>query len=124
MNAFAPGSIAGRTPRTETPATPRPTRFPAVAEPDPDWRSRAACAGYDPETWFPVNDAEYGPALLQAEDAKAVCDRCPVVDACLRWALESGQDHGVWGGMTAPERVRLKRRVYKSAARQARQDAA
>ncbi len=39
-----------------------------------------------------------GPALDQAERAKAVCGRCEVVDQCLEWALRTGQHAGVWEG--------------------------
>lgn len=59
-----------------------------------DWRHRAACLTEDPELFFPIGNT--GPALLQIEEAKAVCRRCDVVDTCLKWALESGQDAGVW----------------------------
>ena len=61
-----------------------------------DWRHRAACLDEDPELFFPIGNT--GPALLQIEEAKAVCRRCPVMETCLQWALESGQDAGVWGG--------------------------
>ncbi len=30
--------------------------------------------------------------------------------SCLQWALESGQDSGVWGGMSEDERRAIKRR--------------
>ena len=33
-----------------------------------------------------------------------MCRRCEVIDTCLKWALESGQDAGVWGGMSEDER--------------------
>jgi hypothetical protein len=33
-----------------------------------------------------------------------------VVSDCLAWALESGQDTGVWGGLGEDERRALKRR--------------
>jgi WhiB family transcriptional regulator, redox-sensing transcriptional regulator len=33
-----------------------------------------------------------------------------VMDSCLQWALESGQDSGVWGGLSEDERRALKRR--------------
>jgi WhiB family redox-sensing transcriptional regulator len=58
-----------------------------------DWRHRAICRDEDPELFFPIGNT--GPALLQIEQAKAVCRRCPVVSQCLAWALESGQDAGV-----------------------------
>ena len=78
-------------------------RSPAV-----DWRHRSACLEEDPELFFPIGNT--GPALLQIEEAKAVCRRCDVMDTCLRWALETGQDAGVWGGLSEDERRALKRR--------------
>ena len=59
-----------------------------------DWRHRAACLDEDPELFFPIGNT--GPAILQIDEAKAVCRRCDVVDTCLKWAIESGQDAGVW----------------------------
>lgn len=73
-----------------------------------DWRHRAACRDVDPEMFFPIGDS--GPALFQIEEAKQVCRRCPVMDACLDWALSSGQDSGVWGGMSEDERRAARRR--------------
>src|ERR687897_314870 len=62
-----------------------------------DWRHRALCRDEDPELFFPIGNT--GPAIVQLEEAKAVCRRCPVTEECLSWALESGQDAGIWGGM-------------------------
>jgi WhiB family redox-sensing transcriptional regulator len=82
-----------------------------------DWRHRAICRDEDPELFFPVGTS--GPALLQIAEAKTVCRRCPVVTECLTWALESGQDAGVWGGMSEDERRALKRRNARTRARTA-----
>ena len=68
-----------------------------------DWRHRSACLDEDPELFFPIGNT--GPAILQIEEAKAVCRRCEVREQCLAWALEAGQDHGVWGGMSEQERA-------------------
>jgi WhiB family redox-sensing transcriptional regulator len=76
------------------------------------WRHRATCVGEDPELFFPIGNT--GPALLQIEMAKAVCRRCEVVDTCLIWAIESGQDAGVWGGLSDDERHGLKRRMARA----------
>lgn len=73
-----------------------------------DWRADAACRNEDPELFFPLGDS--GPALLQIDDAKAVCRTCTVVSECLSWAMESGQDSGIWGGMSEAERRALRRR--------------
>jgi len=76
-----------------------------------DWRHRASCLDEDPELFFPIGNT--GPALAQIEQAKTVCHRCPVIDVCLKWALESGQDAGVWGGLSEDERRALKRRTAR-----------
>lgn len=80
-----------------------------------DWRHEAACRQEDPELFFPVGSS--GPALQQTAEAKAICRRCPVSSECLAWALESGQDSGVWGGMSDDERRALKRRNARTQAR-------
>jgi WhiB family transcriptional regulator, redox-sensing transcriptional regulator len=77
-----------------------------------DWRHRAACRDVDPELFFPIGNT--GPALQQIEEARAFCRRCAVVDECLSWALESGQDAGVWGGLSEDERRALKRRTLRA----------
>jgi WhiB family transcriptional regulator, redox-sensing transcriptional regulator len=74
-----------------------------------DWRTRAACRDEDPELFFPVS--EIGPGARQTERAKAVCARCPVRAQCLEYALDSGLDHGIFGGTTDAERRRLRRRT-------------
>ena len=80
-----------------------------------DWRHTAICRDEDPELFFPVGNS--GPALLQIAEAKAVCQRCPVTSECLTWALETGQDAGVWGAMSEDERRALKRRRARARAR-------
>jgi WhiB family transcriptional regulator, redox-sensing transcriptional regulator len=72
------------------------------------WRNRASCLDESPELFFPIGNAS--PAHLQIEKAKAVCRRCGVAEACLRWAMEFRQDSGVWGGLSDDERHSLKRR--------------
>ena len=85
-----------------------------------DWRHQSACRDEDPELFFPVGNT--GPALTQIEEAKKVCNRCVVKDACLAWALESGQDAGVWGGLSEDERRALKRRAARNRARMVEQN--
>ncbi|MEU9161869.1 WhiB family transcriptional regulator [Streptomyces sp. NPDC048424] len=78
-----------------------------------NWRHEAACRWEDPDLFFPVGSS--GPALVQIEEAKAVCHRCPVRENCLQWALEGGQDFGVCGGMSEEERRAAKRRAARAA---------
>jgi WhiB family redox-sensing transcriptional regulator len=74
-----------------------------------DWRQHAACRREDPDLFFPIGTS--GPSLMQEEQAKTVCRRCPVQEACLEWAMETDQTIGVWGGTSETERRALKRRI-------------
>jgi WhiB family redox-sensing transcriptional regulator len=74
-----------------------------------DWRDRAACRHEDPDLFFPIGTS--GPTLLQTEQAKAVCRRCSVQERCLRWAVDTGQSTGIWGGTSETERRALRRRA-------------
>ncbi|MBM7796585.1 WhiB family transcriptional regulator [Pseudoglutamicibacter albus] len=76
------------------------------------WRDKAACLEKDPDLFFPVGNT--GPALLQIEEAKNVCRTCPVIEQCLSWAMETGQDAGVWGGLSEDERRAMKRRAARA----------
>jgi hypothetical protein len=64
---------------------------------DPAWRTRGLCQGTDPELFFPA-------ASEPADTAVALCRTCDVQGACLAWALEVGDCHGVWGATTPRER--------------------
>ena len=77
---------------------------------DSDWRSRSACVTADPDLFFPLSSS--GPALEQEAQAKAVCARCGVRQACLAFALATGQLHGIWGGTGEQERALLRRREH------------
>lgn len=70
------------------------------------WMERAVCASTDPDVWFPTK------ALDQQTEAKAkrICHRCPVIDECLEYALESDQRYGIWGGLSEQERRGVARR--------------
>lgn len=81
-----------------------------------DWRSCAACRDEDPELFFPIGNT--GPALQQTKEAKSICHTCPVIEQCLQFALETGQNFGVWGGMSEVERLALKRRVARARRKQ------
>ncbi|MEU7088046.1 WhiB family transcriptional regulator [Streptomyces achromogenes] len=82
-----------------------------------NWRENGACRDEDPELFFPIGST--GPALLQIEEAKAVCRRCPVLETCGQWALETHEPHGVWGGMSEDDRRRIKRRAARDRSKQA-----
>jgi WhiB family redox-sensing transcriptional regulator len=65
-----------------------------------DWRMRAACAGRDPELWFPDKIDH-----LSIRRAKSVCVRCPVTEECSAAAVARNEEYGIWGGKTYDERT-------------------
>jgi hypothetical protein len=74
--------------------------------------ARCADGGLDPDEWFPVS-ADARMARQQAAAAIAVCATCPVRGQCLALSLRHwgiGQ-HGVWGGLVAADRARLRARL-------------
>ncbi|MFC8390379.1 WhiB family transcriptional regulator [Streptomyces sp. NPDC057238] len=73
------------------------------------WLRSAACAGEDPELFFPVGST--GPALRDLAAAKRVCARCRVTPQSLGFALDSGPTSGVRGGTGEDERAALLRRT-------------
>jgi WhiB family redox-sensing transcriptional regulator len=75
-------------------------------------RPRPACVDEDPELFFPIGNT--GLALLQIEEAKAVCRRCPLIESCLKGALDRGESAGVWGGTSEDDRRRIKRREARA----------
>jgi WhiB family redox-sensing transcriptional regulator len=63
------------------------------------------CRDEDPELFFPIGTS--GPALLQVEQAKAVCRPCPAKRACLEYALDTWQQ-GVWAATTDADRKTIR----------------
>jgi WhiB family transcriptional regulator, redox-sensing transcriptional regulator len=58
------------------------------------WRNRAAC--------LEIVSADYDPFFADAKDLQAeaitICSTCLVRDACLTFAVRTGQQYGIWGG--------------------------
>lgn len=70
----------------------------------PAWQERAACRDEEPDVFFPDK-------ANQDRAAKRICTGCVVQRQCLEFALEHGEEYGVWGGMTTTERKQLKKDV-------------
>ena len=70
--------------------------------PAEDWRDLALCAEVDSEIFFPEKGAS-------TREAKMVCQGCEVRAECLAYALEHREQHGIWGGLSEPQRRRLLR---------------
>lgn len=75
-----------------------------------DWQDDALCREHDNVVFF----GEEGESELEKQareaHAKSICQRCPVAEPCLEFAMETNQKYGIWGGLTDKERASLKRR--------------
>jgi WhiB family redox-sensing transcriptional regulator len=87
---------------------------------DLSWYEHARCAGEDTEVFYPSRDKDTYKVI--AAQAKSYClgpsgkSLCPVRSECLWEAIDSDEQHGIWGGLSHRERnalVRKWERKYK-----------
>lgn len=74
--------------------------------------ARCAESTLDPDQWFPVSP-DPDQARREAAAALTVCAGCRVRGQCLALSLrhwDIGQ-HGIWGGLVAADRARLRSRL-------------
>jgi WhiB family transcriptional regulator, redox-sensing transcriptional regulator len=82
-------------------------RLPKPVAHEWDWQLKGSCQGLNSSIFFHP-DGERGSARSRRADrAKAICQRCPVLDQCRRYALAAREPYGVWGGLTEEERREL-----------------
>jgi WhiB family redox-sensing transcriptional regulator len=78
---------------------------------DTTWRVAALCRGDDAVHFFAPNRLERKEEKdVREAQARAICRRCRVLDQCLGYALETGEPHGIWGGLNELQRRHLLRR--------------
>jgi hypothetical protein len=109
VTAPPPGLSAGCT-HSHGPATDRTLWVRLIRQ------ARCADSRLDADQWFPVS-SEAESARREAADAIAVCRACPVRSLCLAQSLlhwDVGQ-YGIWGGLVAADRARLRRELQKDA---------
>ncbi len=70
----------------------------------PRWWEQAACAGTDPDAWFPEPVQRPEPVVGR------ICDGCPVRTSCLAAAL-LGDEDGIWGGTRRGQRLHARARL-------------
>lgn len=61
----------------------------------------APCEEGTPDAWWPTRDADSTDTTLAAR----CCTDCPARVECLTYALAADEQDGIWGGLTASERV-------------------
>lgn len=75
-----------------------------------DWQKDGACRGVSSEVFYHPEGERGRARLLRERKAKAICQHCPVVQACREHALSIGETYGIWGGMSEGERMEYLRR--------------
>lgn len=80
----------------------------AIEPADHEWQNFAACLGMDPALFYAG-----GTAPIEAQEA---CNRCPVRETCLEYALTNRIDHGYWGGCSERQRRRILKQRRQGAA--------
>lgn len=71
------------------------------------WFKNAACKDMNSNLFF----SQRGEST---EPAKLICQKCPVKEPCLDYALANNETIGVWGGMSRKQR-RIEARRRKQA---------
>lgn len=86
-----------------------PQQAPKLSQPEnKHWQEDGACNDYHPNLFYPDRPGKKS----SYDQARRICDSCPVKDLCLEYALdiEDGSyanRHGMFGGLTPQERHHL-----------------
>lgn len=72
-----------------------------------EWQHHGNCKNMDTEIFF-LEDRVRGPEKRKRESAAVkICQSCPVIDKCREHALLTPEFFGVWGGLTADQRIKM-----------------
>jgi WhiB family redox-sensing transcriptional regulator len=85
----------------------------------PDFKEHGTppCAETDPELFFPPdefntlgrsNSSNPSLSIAKSKEAIKICNTCPYIEECLKYAMERPNLFGVWGGTTYEQRRRIK----------------
>ncbi|MFC0452282.1 WhiB family transcriptional regulator [Rhodococcus jostii] len=74
-----------------------------------DWQLHARCRSTGSATFFAPEGEPAGQRIRREHDAKKICLDCEVRLQCLAHALDTPDQHGVWGGVTERERAQERR---------------
>jgi WhiB family redox-sensing transcriptional regulator len=92
-------------------------KLPKPNEENYRWQELGACRKQDPELFFLPENSRMSDKNRRLSMAKKVCGTCPVIEDCLKFAIETEQKFGVWGGLSEEELARTIRRRKRNAGR-------
>jgi WhiB family redox-sensing transcriptional regulator len=76
-----------------------------------EWQYQGACNGVDTDEFFLEENMRGKTKRTRELNAIAICNTCPVKQACLDHALKVPEVYGVWGGMNEESRHALAKRL-------------
>jgi WhiB family redox-sensing transcriptional regulator len=76
-----------------------------------EWQYQGACNGVDTDSFFLEENMRGKTKRNREQSAIAICNTCPVKQACLDHALKVPEVYGVWGGMNEERRHELAKRL-------------
>jgi len=63
-----------------------------------------------PDLFFPDNTDPVNSAQINIQHAVRMCkESCPIMNECATYAIRYDEEFGVWGGLTAAQRRRLRK---------------
>ncbi|NUR59262.1 MAG: WhiB family transcriptional regulator [Catenulispora sp.] len=74
-----------------------------------EWQLSAACRGLESARFFSPTGERGQARVLRERAAREICGGCAVREECARFAAESGEQHGVWGGVSRERATRRQR---------------
>lgn len=82
--------------------------------PESDWQSHADCRLIGTAIFFASDNESTGARQRRERTAKEICTSCPVLIPCRNYALDVGEQHGIWGGTSETERRAHRKRKSPS----------
>jgi WhiB family redox-sensing transcriptional regulator len=70
----------------------------------------AACRNENPNLFFGPDDERGSRKERRIRAAKTVCANCPLALVCARWAVDTRQEFGLWGGLSEDDRRAIWRK--------------
>lgn len=64
----------------------------------------------NPDAFFAEDSDNTVVEAEQRRIAKALCEMCPIKNECLAYALDAGEEYGIWGGFTSYQRREMRRK--------------
>jgi WhiB family redox-sensing transcriptional regulator len=72
-----------------------------------NWQLAAACRGMDVEIFFHPASERRHQKQRRIDQAKVICNSCPVLEECRQHALRTREPYGIWGGLSEEERAEI-----------------